>query len=152
MLFTKVFTDAGYDALGVAPVYVGMAIENVELSYNSGKSAQASMFSVCKSINKSVQSSCEAEYYGLIFALGQLQSMEIRYIHILNDNQTMVRQMQGRYRIHKAYLQELKDLADAMWATLVKEGRFIKISFTPRKYNIADKCVQEAKADYERSL
>ena len=148
MKWTNIYTDAGYDCLGMPPVYVGMSVEDIEVVEDSGYSAKNDIYNVCKSINRSCRSSCEAEYFALIFALGMLQDMDIPRIHIKNDNQTMVRQMQGRYRVHKEYLRELKALADRLWQSLQEQGKIIKISHISRKFNKADKYVQEAKKQW----
>jgi len=144
----KVYTDAGYDTLGLPPVYLGVAIEGIIAKCIEGSSDPKSLYTLCKSVTKPVRSSTEAEYFALLLALGMLLDMEVDKIHIVNDNQTMVRQMQGRYRVHKPYLQELKDMADKLWDSLKDQGKILRITHIPRKLNLADKCVREAKRDY----
>jgi len=98
--------------------------------------------------NEEPLSSCHAEYYGLLFALQNLAEYRYGRVTILSDNQTMVRQMQGRYGVHKKELGRLKRLCDTIWLLAVIKGNIINIRHTPRKYNLADKFVQELKKQH----
>lgn len=127
---TEVFTDAGYNKLGEKPIYLshvivtdGEPIENV------------------RRIEKIPVSSTQAEYHALIWAMVYCKRVNIHNIIVKSDNQTMVRQIQGSYRVHNP---ELKKMYTEV-KFLKEEFDSFKIVHIKRKFNIADKLIVKFK-------
>jgi ribonuclease HI len=126
---TPVFTDAGYNKLGKAPMYLGMVVGHPEGIPNS------------KVISRVVTSSTQAEYCALIFAMVYCLRIKEYDCYFMNDNQTMIRQLQGKYKVHNAELIRLHKLVNQL------KLKFSTIHFVyiNRKYNQADAIVRGLK-------
>lgn len=136
---TKIYFDGGYNQLYKPPFYIGFYVED-----------KSNPTSIVKKVNLAVASSCEVEYYALVFTLGWLLTSNYRHIHLMNDNETLVRQIQGSYRVHIEALQNLKLIADALWVSLLRQGKILHISHIKRELNKADKPIRKQRLQDNR--
>lgn len=130
-----IFTDAGYDLLGTPPLYCSIVVTDEEGEFHRSRR-----------VNVPPISSCQAEYYGLLFALEEIRGCGYKKALIMNDNQTMVRQMQGSYRVKQDSLKDLYQSACWLWES-ISESCIVRIKHIPREKNLADKYVQLAKKE-----
>ena len=123
----KIYTDAGYKRLKQCPIYLGMVVELDEAICNH------------RVINQPALSSTFAEYIALIWAMVYCLRIEEYRCHFLCDNQTMVRQIQGKYKVHKVELKILYDIVRNLWGSF----ELIEISHISGKINKAHKEVKK---------
>jgi ribonuclease HI len=131
--FTEVYTDAGWRKWNEAPIYIAHVVRTEDGDITNACRVQDIAFS-----------SVYIEYIGLIYAMEYCLRANIKNPHFKNDNQTMVYQVQGRYRVHQPLLEGLHKTVSELWHELECYG-IVKISWIPREENIADKYVQECK-------
>lgn len=135
----KVFSDAGYGRLGQSPIYIAHVIELDK----EGAETIVNM----KKIDVPAKSSSQAEYYGLIYAMTYCLLVGEKECHFHSDNQTMVYQIQGRYKCNetKKDLVVLLNEVNRLW----KKFRLCRISWVPREWNKADCYVDKIKRVYK---
>ena len=128
------YTDAGWRKWNEKPVYLAHVIKTEEGDIVNKKR-----------INEVALSSTYVEYLGLIYAMEYCLRTSIYDVHFMNDNQTMVYQVQGKYRIKTPVLIQLYDTVMELWDCFTNAGGIIRISWVKRESNQADKYVKEVK-------
>jgi ribonuclease HI len=92
-------------------------------------------------------SSTYCEYFGMVYAMRYcLQIGELK-VHFMNDNQTMMRQLSGRYQVHTQNLVTLYDEVMELQDRFVALHGVVKFSWIPGKENLADKYVRDLKRE-----
>ena len=133
-LLIKCYWDAGWKKWSESPIYVAHLIEVEEEPIEN-----------FKKIDAIAHSSCQAEYYGLIWAMQYCLRVEEKCVHFLGDNQTVVRQMQGVYRVDSKGkhpdIKRLYETAQIEW----KKFKIVRITYIPREKNKADKLIKAGK-------
>lgn len=136
----KIYIDAGYNVdkkrKPIAPIFVACVIED-----------KAGPMHFEELIDNKPLSSCHAEYYGLEFVLKRLIIYKYGRVMIFNDNQTLVRQMQNKYGVHKPELKAIKARCDRRWELATAKGNILSIHHIRRFRNKADKHVQALKKE-----
>ena len=128
------YTDAGWRKWNEAPIYLAHVLCTPDGDIPN-----------TKRIQQPALSSVYIEYLGLIYAMEYCLRTDNYDVHFMNDNQTMIRQLQGRYRVKTENLVNLYDCAMELIDTFDAAGGTIELTWIPRKKNMADKYVKESK-------
>jgi len=134
---TMIYTDAGYLGLGKKPIYVAFVVDRGKDGINH----------FMDEVPEIAISSTQAEYCALAFALLHLTEVTYGRVCISNDNQTMVRQIQGLQKVHdnKSNLKALKLGVDKLWVEAIRNHNIIRMKWIPRKLNLADRYTHKGK-------
>jgi len=129
-----VYTDAGWRKYNEKPIYIAHVVDTPDGEIVNHKR-----------LNETAYSSTYIEYYGLLYAMEYCLRVGLYDIHLINDNQTMVYQVQGKYRVKSKQLKPLHEAVTYLWEKLVSSGGVVKITWIKRDLNIADQYVKECK-------
>jgi ribonuclease HI len=126
------YTDAGYRELYKPPVYLAFYNKRFQM--------------VEELTNRGVTSSTEAEYLALIMTLKFIGAncMSNRVL-LVNDNEVMIRHLDGTYRVGSHNLVPLYEQAITLLDSLAASGLDIRISYLPREENKADALIRKYK-------
>jgi len=133
---TKVYTDAGWRTWNESPIYVAHIVKGKDGDIVNKRRIQAEAVS-----------SVYIEYLGLIYAMEYCLRTGVHNVHFMNDNQTMVYQVLGKYRVKTSNLVALYDTVMELWDLFRDVGGVSRLSWIKRELNEADKFVKELKND-----
>lgn len=107
-----------------------------------------------KTLDLKAGSSTEAEYYGLLYGLECCVERGYRTIYARCDNEIVVKQMNGKCRVHKSSASNLYSLAKNYINSLKTNNTlaFFDLSYISGKRNPADKHTRDLKKRYLASL
>jgi ribonuclease HI len=128
----KVYSDAAWSK-EKGEVYLGCVLEDEEGACN---------FSTYRKVV--INSSCEAEYLGVCFALDQCKEHGYKVVSLLSDSKIVVNQLNNRM---KCRTKELQGYHDLVFLFLNKYFVDWEIRFVPGEKNPADKPCRKLKKE-----